>query len=159
MKTFFTIIMLVIGSTILVAQNDAPNIGVNVSQTPTDKTRTFNVSHENKDACRETLIAHWGEPVENTTGKIRWENISIEGLDTPVNIELLDGVFEINRKKRTSRFTIFKDDKHKKKLLASGTNRYMDIELKNEAGKNVINSLDRETSVKTFLEKSLSEVN
>ncbi|MBN2730177.1 MAG: hypothetical protein JXR53_13210 [Bacteroidales bacterium] len=127
-------------------------IGINSQYHETDTTQTFSLSYKNKDKCIEKLIIGIGTPKTQTTGKIVWNSVIIPGIDEKVQIELMDGIFEI--KESSAIFSPFLNEADKtKKLqeLSSTKIRIIEITLLDQNGDNFVNTKAETYLITTYL--------
>ena len=157
MKNKLLIALAILLSTNLYAQTEKKAISVNKRYTANDTISTFTIQKQDKDKCIERLIELWGKPSKKTPGSILWINIKLNGIDKPVDISLLDGIY--CTKEKSARFTTFKNEKEKTKKLKDNEYRNTTIEIVDSKGNNIINSYSLEIKIVELLTETLKNIN
>jgi len=134
------------------AQKEKEPIAVGQIIINNDTIRLFTLEAVDRDKHIEALIKKWGVPSSNKTGIIKWEDISIDGIDSKLEIKLSDGLFA--EKTKSALYTPFKNEKDKTKRLNSlkeNESRYTYLEFMGSDGINYINSAKREKIIVDML--------
>lgn len=157
MKNKLLIALAIILSNNLYAQTEKKAIGVNKQYSANDTIRTFSIEKQNKDKCIEKLIEVWGKPSKKTSGSILWTNTTLNGIDKPIDISLLDGIF--CTKEKSARFTPFENEKEKTKKLKDNEYRRTTIEIVDSKGNNIVNSYSLEIKIVELITEPLMNIN
>ncbi len=158
MKNKLLIALAILLSTNLYAQTKKKAISVNKRYTANDTISTFTIQKQDKDKCIERLIELWGKPSKNNAGSIIWTNAKLSGIDKPIDIRLLDGIF--CTKEKSARFTTFENEKEKTKKLKDNEYRRTTVELHDhKGGTNIINSHTTEKKIVELLTGTLKNIN
>lgn len=124
---------------------------------PNDTTRTFTVTQGDLEQVKGIFTRTFGNP-QGTGGIIVWEKIKIPGIKQKLRLILHDGVMT----KEEDGFSICytSDGKSQREALVNmdkNQSRYMNIEVLDTNGTEIINSDELETIVKDYITRLLNK--
>lgn len=149
-----TVLMLTLVS---YAQQGNYELGICKQFHPNDTTRTFTVTQGDMDQVKVILSKTFGEP-QGDGGIIVWENIKIPGIKQKIKLVLHDGV----KTEEEDGFSICytSDGKSQREALVNmdkNQSRYMNIEVLDTNGTEIINSDELESIVKDYITRLLNK--
>ncbi|MBP1673839.1 MAG: hypothetical protein H6Q25_1654 [Bacteroidetes bacterium] len=157
MQKFFLALAVLMLTLVSYAQQEEYQLGISKQFFPNDTTRTFTVIQGNLDQVKMILSKTYGEP-EGSGGVVCWKNIKIPGIAKKVKVILHDGIMTDGEDMFT--ITYSNDEvKYKESLtkLEQNQSRYMDIQVLNMKGEEIINTYQLETLINDYLLQILNK--
>jgi hypothetical protein len=156
--------LLLLLSTLAFAQKEEYPIDIDIHKVTFTETKatltTFMIFNVDKDAYVTNLIRLIGDPVQNSSGRLLWENIPVDGLGQVPRIKLFDGLFTHDSLTRSACFVPFTDAADKQRKLASLQSnqiRQMRIEFVDKNGDCIIHTDEQAALSKKFLSAALKK--
>jgi hypothetical protein len=121
---------------------------------------TFMVFNADKDGYVTSLTQLIGNPVQNSSGTLLWENIPVDGLGQVPRVKLFDGLFTHDSLTRSACFVPFTDAEDKQRKLAdiqSNQVRQMRIQFVDKNGDCIIHNDEQAALSRKFLAGALKK--
>jgi len=134
-------------------------IGIGWQKHGTDSLRHFSLLLEDNDKAFVKLTEIYGKPVKESAGKIVWENVSIEGIDFPVNVEIIDGF--VSTPVKITTYKTFGTYEQKNEILSNlkeYESRLTKLTVLDESNANFIKTPELEQIIYNYLKKILAEL-
>jgi hypothetical protein len=164
MKKTSLLALLLLLSTFSFAQKEEDTIDIYISKVTFTETKatltSFMVFLADKDAYVTNLIQLIGNPVENSSGRLLWKNISVDGLGQVPQVKLFDGLFTHDSLNKSACFVPFTDAEDKQRKLASLQSnqiRQMRIQFVDNNGDCIIHTDEQAALSKKFLSGALKK--
>lgn len=127
-------------------------VAVNLQYSGNDTTRTFSIFGPDQEKLLQKIKEAFGTPASDKTGMVTWNNIPVNNMAAKLNVHLTDGILYMERDAIFGPFSSNEDKRARLAGLKKGETRVIEIEFRNVAGVNAIDSKKKEDLVKDFLQ-------
>ncbi|GEM_PF-6597407 len=134
-------------------------IGVGWQKHGNDSLRHFSLLLEDNDKSFVKLTEIYGKPIKESAGKIIWENVSIEGIDFPVNVDIIDGF--VSTPHEITTYKTFGTYEQKKEILSNlkeYESRYTKLTVLDANNVNFVKTPELEMIIYNYLKKVCADL-
>lgn len=156
MKKLFFIVLFLGFALIYAKAQEKEYIGVGWQLHGTDSLRSFSIYTDDNDKAFLKLSSVFGKPVEERAGSILWKNVSIEGIDFPVNVLIIDGF--VSTPVKITTYKTFSTYEQKNEILSNlkeYESRLTKLTVLNENNDNIVKNPELEKIVFNYFKPRL----